>query len=293
MVPTGQEEWTLLHHATSKQELGAMEEIIQSCPDCLTLVDKKGQNFLHLAVSSKHIDVVNYILGNPKIDDSVLNGRDNNGNTPLHLATAGGSVSISLSLLYDSRVRKMIQNNNGKSALDAIDFVYDLSRAKVEGISGLVDLKQLKDRSDFDLLVGALIATVSFTAGITVPGGFFSDGPSRGNAILYKKRNFEVFVVFNTIALALSLFVVLSHFCLRRLVNKKNILLQLQMATCSLIGAIFVMMIAFIMGSFAVLSISPGLSITVCLICCCFFGVSGYCLWMMIGDKEKQRRRNS
>ncbi|KAL5716419.1 hypothetical protein ACHQM5_018114 [Ranunculus cassubicifolius] len=292
-VRIGEEDRTLLQYAISKQDLSAMEEIVRFCPECLPLVDKYSRNILHHAVILERVELVNFILGIKDISESVLNGKDNEGDTPLHLATAAGYVDIALSLLYDSRVQKTIQNNKKKSALDKIDFVYDLSRAKVEGFPNLVDIKKLKEQSDFDLLVGALIATVSFTAGITVPGGFFSDGPNRGNPLLYKKRTFEAFVVFNTIALALSLFVVIVHFCRRHLVSKKDILLQLQMATFSLIGAIFAMLLAFIMGSFAVLSISLRLAIVVCVICCCFFAVSGYCLWMTTRQERRVRNQQS
>ncbi|KAL5716155.1 hypothetical protein ACHQM5_017884 [Ranunculus cassubicifolius] len=288
-LPKGKNNWTLIHHATHKGDLSAVKEIIHFWPDCCQLVDKKGQNFLHLAVKFEQVNILKYILELRNIVDSVLNGKDNYGNTPLHLATTSANQSIALALLDDHRVSKMVENKQGKKPLDIINFDYDKRRAGVLGLLDLVDEKELKDRSDFDLLVGALISTVSFTAGITVPGGYISDGPNRGNAILYKKRTFEAFVVFNTIALALSLFAVFSHFCMKRLVNKKDIIYQLKAATFCSIGAIFAMMVAFIMGSFAVLSISLGLAITVCGICCCFFGFSFYSLWRM----RSQKRRGS
>ncbi|KAF9611590.1 hypothetical protein IFM89_033594 [Coptis chinensis] len=84
--------------------------------------------------------------------------------------------------------------------------------------------KELKDQTDFDLVVGALIATVSFTAGITVPGGYISDGgPNQGRAVLSNEIAFKTFVISNTFALLLSLYAVFSHFCARRLDNKEHI----------------------------------------------------------------------
>ncbi|KAL5716415.1 hypothetical protein ACHQM5_018110 [Ranunculus cassubicifolius] len=286
-VRIGTNGWTILHHASCKGDLSAVEEIIQFCPDCSELIDNDKRNFLHLAIKFEHENLVKLILDLPSISDNILNGQDINGDTPLHIATSKGLESMALPLLYHHQVSKIVQNKQGKRALDSINFDYDKRRAEVLGLLDLVDEKELKDRSDFDLLVGALISTVSFTAGITVPGGYISDGPNRGNAILYKKRTFEAFVVCNTIALALSLFAVFSHFCMKRLVNKKDIIYQLKMATFSSIGAIFAMMIAFIMGSFAVLSISLGLAITVCGICCCFFGFSFYSLWRMRSQKRR------
>ncbi|KAL5716386.1 hypothetical protein ACHQM5_018090 [Ranunculus cassubicifolius] len=288
-IRTGRNGWTLLQNAASVADLSAIEEILQFCPDSIALVDKEGQNFLHIAVSSKHEHVVNYILGLPDISDSVLNGKDKHGETPLHIATKMGSVSIALSLLYDHRVRKMIPNKNGKNALDAIRFDYNKRRAGVLGLVGEGDEKELKDQSDFDLLVGALIATVSFTAGITVPGGFNSDGQNKGMAILQKKVTFVVFVAFNTIALVLSLFAVFTQFCMKRLVDEKEISLQRKVATICSIGAIFAMVVAFIMGSIAVLSPSLLLVLIVCGICSIFFLCAFYSLWRM-RSQQRQRR---
>ncbi|KAL5716202.1 hypothetical protein ACHQM5_017926 [Ranunculus cassubicifolius] len=290
-IPTGKNGWTLLQNAASIADLSAIEEIIQFCPESLALVDKEGQNFLHIAVSSKHEHVVNYILGLPDISDNVLNGKDKHGETPLHIATKMGSVSIALSLLYDHRVRKMIPNKNGKNALDAIRFEYNKRRAGVLGLVGEGDEKELKDQSDFDLLVGALIATVSFTAGITVPGGFNSDGQNKGIAILQKKVTFVVFVAFNTIALVLSLFAVFTQFCMKRLVDEKEISLQRKVATICSIGTIFAMVVAFIMGSIAVLSPSLLLVLIVCGICSIFFVCAFYSIWRMRRQQRLRRAR--
>ncbi|KAL5716402.1 hypothetical protein ACHQM5_018100 [Ranunculus cassubicifolius] len=288
-VRIGTNGWTILQHATIQGDPSVVKEILQSCPDCSELVDNEGRNFLHLAIMFDHENVVKIILGSLDTGDDVLNGQDINGDTPLHIATLKGSESIAKLLLYDSRVNKMVQNRQGKKALDAIKFEYDKRRARVLGLIDLVDEKDLKDRSDFDLLVGALISTVSFTAGITVPGGFNSDGRDKGTAILHKKGTFVAFVAFNTIALALSLFAVFIHFCMRHLVDEKEIAFQLKVATICSIGAIFAMMVAFITGSLAVLSTSLSLILIVCVICSTFFLSAFYFLWRM--RRQQKRRR--
>ncbi|KAL5726658.1 hypothetical protein ACHQM5_009680 [Ranunculus cassubicifolius] len=170
-----------------------------------------------------------------------------------------------------------------------INFDYDKKKAGIYGLKNRVDEKELKNRSEFDLLVGALICTVSFTSGITVPGGFESDGPNKGRAIHYKETSFQVFVVSNAIAFALSLYAVFSHFCTKHLDDQKSVIYQLYVASFCSIGAMFAMTIAFISGSFAVLEVSFELSVTVCVICCVFIIATCYPLWKMIWQLRRRK----
>lgn len=170
-----------------------------------------------------------------------------------------------------------------------INFDYDKRRARVYGLTDRLDEKVLKDRSDFDLLVGALIATLSFTAGIAVPGGYMDGGPNEGNAVLYKKISFDLFVISNTIALVLSLASVFSHFCTRRLITEESIIDQLKVATYCSLGSIFAMVVAFMTGSYTVLAVSRWLAITVCVISGGFFGIAFPAMWRMIREQRQRR----
>ncbi|KAF4372767.1 hypothetical protein F8388_000934 [Cannabis sativa] len=58
------------------------------------------------------------------------------------------------------------------------------------------------------LVAAALIATVTFTAGFTLPGGYISDEvrhPQQGSAVLRNNRAFQAFIITDTIALVLSI----------------------------------------------------------------------------------------
>ncbi|KAF5179540.1 hypothetical protein FRX31_030873, partial [Thalictrum thalictroides] len=172
-----------------------------------------------------------------------------------------------------------------------INFEYDKRKAGVYGLVDRVGEKEIKEQTDFDLLVGALIATVSFTAGITVPGGYTSDGPNEGTAVLAKKLSFKVFVITNTIALLLSLYAVFCHFCVKRLLKEQNIIYRLKVATYCSFGSIFAMVVAFITGSYVVLAVTEEFSITVCVLCCCFFLFAFRALWeMLMEDKPSLLR---
>lgn len=72
---------------------------------------------------------------------------------------------------------------------------------------------RLKDISSVHLLVATLIATVTFTAGFTMPGGYEQATPNKGLAVLSNKTPFQVFVIADSIAFYCSSASVFLQFC--------------------------------------------------------------------------------
>lgn len=69
-------------------------------------------------------------------------------------------------------------------------------------------VESFKDRVNTLLLVATLVATVTFAAGFTMPGGYnSSDGPSRGLATMLSNHMFQVFVICDSIAMYSSILV--------------------------------------------------------------------------------------
>ena len=69
----------------------------------------------------------------------------------------------------------------------------------------LTEYYWLKEKINALMVVAILVATVTFTASFTVPGGFISsddkDQKKRGMAILVNRRMFQVFTICGAIAM--------------------------------------------------------------------------------------------
>ncbi|CAL5379463.1 unnamed protein product [Camellia sinensis] len=109
---------TALHIATSRGHIKTMEELISQCPDCCEMVNGSGQNALHIAVESNKKEAVDLILRNSSFN-SIINGKDYNGNTPLHLLAILGYDHLR-SVITDPRVDKRAYNLENLTALDIV-----------------------------------------------------------------------------------------------------------------------------------------------------------------------------
>ena len=116
---TDNEGMSALHISAKKGHVGVMREIIEKCPDTCEMLDKRSRTALHLSVESGLIEPVRFLLGRPEFDN-LINERDQEGNTLLHLAATRGYVLTEVFLIYFKKVDKVILNNKDMSALDIL-----------------------------------------------------------------------------------------------------------------------------------------------------------------------------
>jgi len=132
------------------------------------------------------------------------------------------------------------------------------------------------------LVVAALIATVTFAAAFTLPGGYKSDqGPNKGTAILAKKAAFIVFVISDAMSMVLSILTVFIHFLMAFIqgfgldknekIDEETTISLFMLATLLTIIGMGTMIIAFITNTYAVLEPSLELAISTCFISLSFF----------------------
>ncbi|XP_057470518.1 protein ACCELERATED CELL DEATH 6-like [Actinidia eriantha] len=293
---------TALHLAAFGGNVEAMEELLSQCPDCWEMVNDRGQNILHIAIEYEKVKAVQWILKRPWVGN-LLNQKDNEGNTPLHMI-AVSDCNIPDLIRHPLADTVAFNKENFTPWDKAIsvdryrqneeDIIRELKKVKApHGWRNIAhedtemittwqkqcaeDKNQIQGDinkiGDNNMIVAALIATVTFAAAFTLPGGYDGNaGPNQGMAVLVRKTAFKAFVISNAMAVicstsALFVFLIASFY------NK-----QTKIVTRYAIGFILelislvAMMIAFITGTYAVLATTPGLgiAITVCVIGCSF-----------------------
>ncbi|KAF7850215.1 hypothetical protein BT93_L5726 [Corymbia citriodora subsp. variegata] len=201
-------------------------------------VNGQGQTILHVAAKYGREKAVRYILRHPHLRE-MINERDRDGNTPLHLAAMHlqlSSLTTIIYLLLDERINPSLLNHERLAAVD-IALNHPLRDARsafaqmlLESMSAdradLIIRKPetrdkayaniyvlfthgMKDAINTLLLVATLVTTVTFAAGFAVPGGFngsdMASKDDRGMATMLDNRMFQAFVISNTIAMFCSM----------------------------------------------------------------------------------------
>ena len=146
------------------------------------------------------------------------------------------------------------------------------SKEEMAGIS-MSKSEILRSAGETNLLVATIIASVTFTAAFTVPGGYESGDINQGLAVLSKQAAFKVFVIANALAFGFSTASILVYMFsanIRMVLSyadrRGKTRRALQLANYS----IRALVIAFISGTYAVVPHSLGIAEAI-IICFCYF----------------------
>uniref|UniRef100_A0A0A9HIY2 PGG domain-containing protein n=1 Tax=Arundo donax TaxID=35708 RepID=A0A0A9HIY2_ARUDO len=240
-----------VHVAASAGSLESVIILLTRCPLCAGLRNAKGQTFLHVSVKNKRLHIVKFVcqLWARRHLESVVNIQDNNGDTALHLAIRERELDISRCLIGNPYVLVNLQNREGKTPMDLATgnvqsgFYFGLTAHRrilsmltfAGALTGnrrrdlipeynphLDEDGESKKITDFAQIVGigsVLVATATFAAALTMPGGVWTPGdsssrkkavtallppPPAGTPVLAGSYAFDGFVVSNTLAFICS-----------------------------------------------------------------------------------------
>ncbi|KAI8551696.1 hypothetical protein RHMOL_Rhmol06G0206100 [Rhododendron molle] len=268
-----------IHTASSKGHVNIIQAIRQHCPDSRELLTLQGQNIFHVAAKSGNDKAVSSMLKMPELE-KLLNEKDDDGNTPLHVATICGHPRIVSALTRDERVDLELGNNDGFTALDIAEEYTEIRASfqkrltwmalrvagaprsphtnsskttKISSAEQNSEVENYRDKVNVVLLVATLVATVTFTAGFTVPGSYDNSNPDQGIATMLAKVKFQEFVICDTVAMYSSIIVTVTLIW-AQLGDLSSMRVALKLAVPLLGIALVMMSIAFMAGVYLVVS---------------------------------------
>ncbi|XP_039155546.1 protein ACCELERATED CELL DEATH 6 [Eucalyptus grandis] len=230
-----------IHIACEGSSFGTFVTLLNyTWPDLAEIKNGKGQNILHVAAEAGNNNVVRHILkecGEHTNLEKLVNSKDVKGNTPLHLASMHTHWEVLSTLTSHERIKLDLLNNDKSNALDVAmepqSFSSQDPAVRVRKILKKAAIRQSKDRDvrspreqssgasnrpcadwikdeiNTQLLVATLVASVTFTAGFTLPGGYNASSDRHpGMATMLHKGVFQVFVICDALAMYNSILAV-------------------------------------------------------------------------------------
>ncbi|KAF8032343.1 hypothetical protein BT93_D1305 [Corymbia citriodora subsp. variegata] len=205
---------TALHAAVMGGRVNVVKYILEmpNLEDLVNEQDISGNTALHLAALHKKYNII-YLLARDKRVDRLATNKDHL--TALDIFAAHDEVRY--------RAGKVLHVLKGSHGIQCFqDWVIEcvkkrLDKQFVEGqrVVSITTGINTGNRENFDsskrslidlqLLVAALIATVTFAAAFTMSGGYDNEGANKGMAVLAGKPAFKAFVIFNTSAFCFSI----------------------------------------------------------------------------------------
>ncbi|XP_060676019.1 ankyrin repeat-containing protein NPR4 [Ziziphus jujuba] len=200
----------LLFDAAEAGNVDILIKLMHFNPDLLWVKDTERGTIFHVAVENRHEDIFNLLFELGAIKDFIAKHIPSNDNNLLHFAAklppqkklntvSGAALQMHRELLWYKEVEKIVPtpyrdlpNSKGETPRALFEKEHKELKAKGE--------KWMKDIAASSMLVATLVATVMFTAAISVPGGFNTDN---GVPILLDKKPklFLIFTISDTVGL--------------------------------------------------------------------------------------------
>ncbi|KAK9734878.1 hypothetical protein RND81_04G169100 [Saponaria officinalis] len=265
---------TALHMAVKGQNLEVVEELIKSDPSLINMVDTKGNTALHISSRKGRAQIVERLLKEKAIDTKAVNRA---GETALDTAEKMNHPNVAAILnehgVQSAKVIKpQVTSTNRELKQTVSDIKHEVhyqlehtrqTRKRVQGIAKRLNkmhAEGLNNAINSTTVVAVLIATVAFAAIFTVPGQYVDDpnnippGSSLGEANIAPRAAFLIFFVFDSVALFISLAVVVVQTSVVVIESKAKkqmmaIINKLMWLACVLISVSFLALSFIVVGA--------------------------------------------
>ncbi|KAK2998739.1 hypothetical protein RJ639_024682, partial [Escallonia herrerae] len=271
----------VLHIAVEHEKKKVIEFIVRSCPvinNLLVQKDVDGNTPLHVLAASDCL--VPELIHHQMADKQALN---NDRLTPLDMVAYNGKSAVVAKQIAEALklagATLSLQRVKGKD-IDEVRApevqmrapeVVQMRAPEIVQMRAPDDEKsaiaRLKKVADTHLIVAALVATVTFTAGFTLPGGYNqNEGLNQGMAILTREAAFIAFIISDSLGLAFSTMAIFIYFIAAHYEGKQALIKFYILAASCIKFAVLAMMVAFLTGTYAVLVHASAPAISTCAI---------------------------
>ncbi|WVZ03615.1 hypothetical protein V8G54_024421 [Vigna mungo] len=186
---------TLLHLASESGDIHLLTEFLKACPDSVKDLTVRNETALHFAVTYRKLDTLRFLLRwlttNTVELQAILNQKDVDGNTILHIAAANNDTQA-MQLLIKNMTDLDAANLSGETAFDIIkdeEIKKNLGRAEarvkiikkvrwlmVSMREWLIRKTGMRGKMSDEIrrvymIVATLVATATYNAAVSPPGG--------------------------------------------------------------------------------------------------------------------------
>ncbi|TVU25167.1 hypothetical protein EJB05_27652, partial [Eragrostis curvula] len=210
----------LLVTAAFGGHVGIAREILKNCPDA-PCSKENGWSYLHQAVWCEQTEFVKFVPESPQLRNKLVNMRTKEGKTALHYAVQKCNPTMVSGLLsykevdftmfdksHISAIWKLFDTGNHAKTLNWNEITIRMIEADPRDATSIANVhravkRKVTDASREDVkslteiyttntsLVAILVATITFAAAFTLPGGYSSDTESEGLPIMTRKLAFQ------------------------------------------------------------------------------------------------------
>ncbi|MFS7965426.1 putative ankyrin repeat-containing domain, PGG domain, ankyrin repeat-containing domain superfamily [Helianthus anomalus] len=197
----------VLFVATRMGNMRFIIEFIRLYPDVIWKQDDKGKTIFHLAIKLRQANIYNLLYEIGAMKGLITPMIDRNGNNMLHMVATsvkhaqfqGAALQMQRELLWFKEVENMIplhyrsrKNRDGLTPRDLFTKKHKELVAKGEF--------WMKDTTSQCLVAATLVATITFAANFTLPGGYNTSGIP----VFSKELALIIFVISNAVSLISS-----------------------------------------------------------------------------------------